>query len=82
MLFRSSWGHRIGDADPYARNRKVLQMTGFSNVGVADGRKFPDALSAAGLLNEKGYGLMLVNGAEDYAVPAGVNVKYTLGGPN
>lgn len=73
---------RIGDADPYARNKKVLQMTGFSNVGVADGRKFPDALSAAGLLNEKGYGLMLVNGAEDYAVPAGVNVKYTLGGPN
>ena len=73
---------RIGGPTAYDRNLQTLKMGGYTNVAVADGRNFPDALSASGLCNNKGLGLMLVDGSQNYSVPAGMNVVYTIGGPN
>ena len=73
---------RIGNPDPYVRNIETLKLAGMKDVVVADGRKFPDALSASGLCNNKNLGLMIVDGAKDYTLPAGVSVKYTVGGKN
>lgn len=71
---------RIGSPDPYQRNLETLRIAGFKNLIVADGRNFPDALSASGLCHNKNMGLMLVNGGMNYSVPAGMNVSYTVGG--
>ena len=73
---------RIGADSAYQRNLDTIKIAGFNKVAVADGRNFPDALAASGLCNNKGLGLMLVNGAENYTAPAGVNVEYTIGGPS
>lgn len=73
---------RVGGPTAYDRNLQTLKMGGYTNVAVADGRNFPDALSASGFCNNKGLGLMLVDGSKNYSVPAGMNVKYTIGGPN
>lgn len=73
---------RVGGATAYDRNLETLKLGGYHNVAVADGRQFPDALSASGLCNNKGLGLMLVDGSKNYTVPAGINVTYTIGGPN
>lgn len=66
---------RIGNSDPYARNIETIKLSGLKEVAVADGRKFPDALSASGLCNNKNLGLMIVDGAKNYSLPAGVSVK-------
>lgn len=71
---------RLGGATPYERNLEALKMTGFKETVVADGRNFPDALSASGLAHRKNMGLMLVKGDSDYTVPKGVNIAYTVGG--
>lgn len=73
---------RIGSPDPYVRNIETIKLAGLKEVAVADGRKFPDALSASGLCNNKNLGLMLVDGSKNYTLPAGLNVKYTVGGTN
>ena len=73
---------RIGADSAYQRNLDTIKIAGFNKVAVADGRNFPDALAASGLCNNKGLGLMLVNGAENYTAPAGVSVEYTIGGPS
>lgn len=73
---------RIGNPSAYERNLQTLGIAGYKNVAVADGRNFPDALSASGLCNDKNIGLMLVDGSTDYTVPSGININYTIGGPN
>lgn len=73
---------RIKGANGYERNITTLKMTGFKNIGVADGRNFADALSASGMLHTRGCGLMIVNGEKDYQVPDGMKVVYTIGGKN
>ena len=50
----------------------------YDKVGVADGRNFPDALAASGLLKQHNLGLLLVNGAKPYDTVK--QVEYTFGG--
>lgn len=69
---------RISGKDRYETNNKTLDVAKFTEVGVADGRNFPDALVAGGLLNNKGYGLKLVKGNEPYT--SDQKVVYTFGG--
>ncbi len=69
---------RISGKDRYETNNKTLDVAKFTEVGVADGRNFPDALVAGGLLNNKGYGLKLVKGNEPYT--SSQKVVYTFGG--
>nr|WP_314277214.1 cell wall-binding repeat-containing protein [uncultured Peptostreptococcus sp.] len=71
---------RIGDASVYDRNIATIKIAGFSNLAVADGRKFPDALTASGLCHNKNLGLMLVDGSKSYSLPTGTKVSYTVGG--
>lgn len=71
---------RIGHASAYERNLATLKMGGFKNLAVADGRNFPDALTASALCNNKKLGLMLVDGSRNYNIPAGSHVSYTIGG--
>lgn len=71
---------RIGHASAYERNLATLKMGGFKNLAVADGRSFPDALTASALCNNKKLGLMLVDGSRNYNIPAGSHVSYTIGG--
>ena len=68
----------IAGKDRYETNEKTLE--GFNKVGVADGRNYPDALSAAPLLKKEGLGLMLVNGSKSYNTK--MEVKYTFGDKN
>lgn len=73
---------RVGGPTVYDRNLETIKMGGYNNIAVADGRNFPDALSASGLCNNRNLGLMLVDGSKNYTVPAGLNVTYTIGGTN
>lgn len=68
---------RLSGNNRYETNKNTLSFTNVKEVGVADGRNFPDALSATALLKQKDYGLMLVNGAKPYKTD--LNVKYTFG---
>jgi uncharacterized protein YkwD/putative cell wall-binding protein len=63
--------------DRYETNEMTLKHFGYDTVGVADGRNYPDALAAAPLLKQKGYGLKLVNGAKPYTEVR--TVAYTFG---
>lgn len=71
---------RIAGNNRYTTNEATLKKAGYDEVGVADGRNFPDALAASGLLSKKDLGLMLVNGAKPYT--SSRPVKYTFGGTN
>jgi len=71
---------RIGQSSPYERNLATIKMAGFTNLAVADGRNFPDALTASALCNNKRLGLMLVDGSKNYNAPSGTQVSYTIGG--
>lgn len=71
---------RLDGKDRYETNLKTLQYCEYKDVGVADGRNYPDALAATGFLKEKNQGLMLVDGSETYTIPSGINVNYTFGG--
>ena len=68
---------RIAGADRYETNKATLKVSDYDEVGVADGRNFPDALSASALLKSEGLGLKLVNGSKDYKTDK--TVKYTFG---
>lgn len=68
---------KLAGADRYITNERTLDEFNYKNVGVADGRNFPDALSASALLKAKNYGLMLVNGSKSYHTNK--NVVYTFG---
>ena len=63
--------------DRYETNEMTLKHFGYDIVGVADGRNYPDALAAAPLLKQKGYGLKLVNGSKPYTEVR--TVAYTFG---
>lgn len=69
---------RIAGADRYETNKATLRATDYDKVGVADGRNFPDALAASGLLKKYNLGLLLVNGAKPYSTAK--QVEYTFGG--
>lgn len=71
---------RIEGENRYSTNEKTLKRFDINNVGVADGRNYPDALSASGLLSAKNLGLKLVDGGKNYS--ASENVVYTFGGVN
>lgn len=66
---------RISGSSRYETNAKTLER--FSQVGVADGRNYPDALSASALLKKENLGLMLVNGSKNYSTNK--KVVYTFG---
>lgn len=68
----------IAGKDRYETNEKTLE--GFNKVGVADGRNYPDALSAAPLLKKENLGLKLVDGSKDYNEKR--EVVYTFGDKN
>ena len=69
---------RIAGADRYETNKATLRTADYDKVGVADGRNFPDALAASGLLKKYNLGLLLVNGAKPYDTVK--KVEYTFGG--
>jgi putative cell wall-binding protein len=71
---------RLDGKDRYETNLKTLQYGEYKEVGVADGRNYPDALSATGFLKEKNQGLMLVDGSKNYTIPSETTVNYTFGG--
>lgn len=71
---------RIAGNDRYQTNEKTLAEAGYTKVGVADGRNFPDALASSGLLKKEGLGLKLVNGSKPYREKR--TVVYTFGGVN
>lgn len=72
---------RLAGINRYETNKITLEYLGTKNVGVADGRNFPDALSASGLLVNKKLGLMLVDGSIPYDT-SDYNIVYTFGGYN
>ena len=69
---------RISGNDRYETNRKTLVESGYTRVGVADGRNYPDALSSSGLLKKEKLGIMLVDGSKGYKTDN--TVEYTFGG--
>lgn len=71
---------RLDGKNRYETNDKTLAESGYDKVGVADGRNYPDALSASGLLKDKNLGLKLVNGSKAYKTDK--KVVYTFGGIN
>jgi len=72
---------RLAGSNRYITNKETLRESGLTKVGVADGRNYPDALSASGLLAKEGLGLMLVDGAKSYR-PGSYDIRYTFGGYN
>lgn len=72
---------RLAGTNRYITNKETLRESGLTKVGVADGRNYPDALSASGLLAKEGLGLMLVDGAKSYR-PGSYDIRYTFGGYN
>ncbi len=71
---------RIAGVNRYETSRKTIKRTGYTKLGVASGKTFPDALSASALLKQEDYGLLLVDGDHSYTVPEGTTVEYTFGG--
>lgn len=73
----------IKGSDRYVTNKKSLDITGIRAVGIADGRNYPDALSANPLLKQEGLGLLLLDGSKSYHPETGKYItKYTFGGKN
>lgn len=67
--------HKFAGKDRYETNEKTLE--GFTQVGIADGRNYPDALASSPLLRKENLGLKLVNGAKSYYTDK--KVVYTFG---
>lgn len=59
---------RIAGLNRYETNLKTIEYVGYTDVGIADGENYPDALAATGLLKEKNMGIMLVDGSDKYTV--------------
>lgn len=68
----------LGGRDRYETNLLTLKASGYTSVGVSDGRKYPDALSSSCLLKKDSLGLLLVDGSKPYR--SEYNVVYTFGG--
>lgn len=71
---------RYGGSNRYITNSLILDDCNFTKLGIADGRNYPDALAASGLLKKENLGLMLVDGSKTYATSR--DVKYIFGGIN
>lgn len=71
---------RIAGVNRYETSRKTIKRTGYTKLGVASGKIFPDALSASALLKQENCGLLLVDGDHSYSKPEGTTIKYTFGG--
>lgn len=78
---------RIAGTDRYATASliadKAISILGASFQGkvfLATGTNFPDALGASPIAYAKGMPIVLVNGQGAFALPAGVNTAYILGG--
>ncbi len=71
---------RISGINRYETSEKAVKKAGYSEVGVASGSNYTDALSASALLKQENCGLLLVDGDKGYKTPEGVAVKYTFGG--
>lgn len=69
---------RVSGENRYSTNEKTLKMGNYKEVGVADGRNYPDALASSGVLNYYDIGLLLVNGSKPYKTD--YKVAYTFGG--
>lgn len=72
--------NRISGKDRYETSQSVVSSTGKSDIGVATGADFPDALSAGALLAKKQMPLLLVDGKKQSALPSGLKGVYTFGG--
>ena len=71
---------RLGGKNRYETNENVLAASKYSEVGVADGRNFADALAASPISVKKNIGLKLVDGSKEYSSKQ--KVVYTYGGKN
>ncbi|WP_437130779.1 cell wall-binding repeat-containing protein [Peptostreptococcus russellii] len=69
---------RIAGSDRYETSEKSLMESNYKEVGIADGRNFPDALSSSSISVKKGIGLKLVDGSKEYNTDK--KVIYTYGG--
>ena len=67
---------RIYGVSRYETNKKTLDS--YNNVALADGRNYPDALSASAFLREMKMGLMLINGSKN--ISTNKSISYTFGG--
>ncbi|MDY2794986.1 cell wall-binding repeat-containing protein [Peptostreptococcus porci] len=72
--------NRISGKDRYETSQSVVSSTGKSDIGVATGADFPDALSAGAFLAKKQMPLLLVDGKKQSALPSGLKGVYTFGG--
>lgn len=72
---------RISGQDRYETNLETLNVSGFSEVGIANGQNFADALAASGYLNKHNLGLGLTKTNQQFN-KEGIKVKVTFGGKN
>lgn len=74
---------RLYGSDRYLTNISTLKEAGYDHVGVANGRMYPDALSASRFIKEKEIGLALVE-ADDTKISSDIeaSVDYVFGGEN
>lgn len=69
---------RVSGNNRYETNKETLDLAHYDHVAMADGRDYPDALSASGLLANKDLGLLLVDGSKK--INPYFHVVYTIGG--
>lgn len=70
---------RLSGSNRYLTNAKTIEESGLSEVGVASGENYADALASTGLLKENNAGLVLVPLSNKLPVED-VVVKYAFGG--
>ncbi len=70
---------RLSGSNRYLTNAKTIEESGLSEVGVASGENYADALASTGLLKENNAGLVLVPPSNKLPVED-VVVKYAFGG--
>lgn len=71
---------RISGEDRYLTSMESIKLSGYTELGIADGRNYPDALSSTPLLKQENCGLLLVDGSKEYTLGNDMNIKYTFGG--
>src|SRR3712207_3897592 len=74
---------RLAGSDRFSTNTKTILEAGYDHVGVANGRMYPDALSASRFIKEKEIGLALVE-SYDRSISSELtaSVDYVFGGVN
>lgn len=72
---------RLSGSNRFLTNASTINEAGYDHVGVANGRMYPDALSASRFIKEKEIGLALVE-SDDTRLPYGVtaSIDYVFGG--